>query len=124
MTQEDTKSLFLQYINTFNVALTKHRETIIYKQILELGEKMLGDKIIGVEVYSQNPSEPIAHYTIRLNAGTFDVVSHRKEESELVWRLKDTYLQHVVDNPHDYVEHPEKFEWDWLKSRLGLGNNR
>ena len=121
MTQENTKALFLQFINTFNVALTKHKETVIYKQILELGEKVLGDKLIGVEVYSDDESIPIDHYTIRLNAGTFDVVSHEQEESELVWKLKDTYLQHVIDNPHDYVEHPEKFEWDWLKSRLGIG---
>ncbi len=120
MTQEDTKSLFLQYINTFNVSLTKHKETVIYKQILELGEKMLGDKIIGVEVYSDDASIPIDHYTIRLNAGTFDVVSHEQEESELVWKLKDTYLQNVIDNPHEYVDHPEKFEWDWLKSHLGI----
>jgi len=120
MTQEDTKSLFLQFINTFNVALTKHKETIVYKQMLELGEKILGNKIIGVEVYSEDESSSVAYYTIRLNAGTFDVVSHKQEKSELVWKLKDTYLQHVVDNPHDYVEHPEKFEWDWLKSYIGM----
>ena len=81
---------------------------------------MLGDKIIGVEVYREDGSIPIDHYTIRLNAGSFDVVSHEQEESELVWKLKDTYLQHVIDNPHDYVDHPEKFEWDWLKSYLGI----
>ncbi len=120
MTLDDTKSLFLQYINTLNVSLSKHKGTLVYKQILELGEKMLGDKTIGVEVYSDDPSNPIDFYTIRLNAGTFDVVSHEQEDSELVWKLKDTYLQHVIDNPHEYVEHPEKFEWDWLKSRLGI----
>ncbi|GJL63299.1 MAG: hypothetical protein NPIRA04_19530 [Nitrospirales bacterium] len=120
MTKNDTKSLFLQYINTFNVGLTKHKDEIVYKQILELGEKILGDKLISVEVHSEDASNPVDYFTIRLNAGTFDVVSHEQEESELVWKLKDTYLQHVVDNPHDYVEHPEKFEWDWLKSYLGM----
>ncbi len=84
---------------------------------------MLGDKIIGVEMYSDDPSNPIDYNTIRLNAGTFDVVSHEQEDSELVWKLKDTYLQHVIGNPHDYVKHPEKFERDWLKSRLGIGND-
>ncbi|WP_447968129.1 hypothetical protein [Nitrospira sp. M1] len=123
MTQEDTKSLFLQFINTFNVALTKHKDTIVYKQILELGDAILGDKRIGVEVYSDNVAMPLAYYTIRLNAGTFDVVSHHQEKSSLAWKLKDTYLQHVVDHPHDYIEHPEKFEWDWLKSHLGIGES-
>ncbi len=33
MTQEDTKSLFLQYINTLNVSLSKHKDTLVYKQI-------------------------------------------------------------------------------------------
>ncbi len=45
---------------------------------------MLGDKTIGVEVYSDDPSNPIDFYTIRLNAGTFDVVSHEQEESDFV----------------------------------------
>lgn len=123
MTVEDTKALFLKYINIFNVALTKHRETVIYKQILELAEKMLGDKIIGIEVASENATDSVVHFSIRFNAGTFDVVSHDKVESELIWKFKDTYLQKVVDNSHDYVEHPEKFEWDWLKSYLGIENS-
>jgi len=120
MSDEDTKTLFLKYTNIFNVALTKHRETVIYKQILDLAEKMLEDKIIGIEVSSESTTDPVVHFSIRFNAGTFDVVSHDKEESELIWKFKATYLKKVVENSHDYVEHPEKFEWDWLKSYLGM----
>ena len=58
MSGQDTKSLFLQYINTFNVSLTKHKETPIYKQILEFGEKIFGDKIIGVEIYHEDDERP------------------------------------------------------------------
>jgi hypothetical protein len=29
-------------------------------------------------------------------------------------------MQKVVDNPQEYVDHPEKLDWDWLTNRLGI----
>ncbi len=120
MTQEIHKSMFLQYINIVNVALTKHRETVIYKPMLELARSIIGDKLISVKIYGEEEEDPVAHYTIRFNNVAFDVISNEEEEGELVWELKESYLRTVVDHASDYVDHPEKFEWEWLKSYLGL----
>jgi hypothetical protein len=121
MDSQDTRSFFLQYINTCNIALSRHKDTLPYKQILDLGEKFLGGKNIAVEVYGEDPDRPVDLYTIRLNNGNFDVVAYDKQEVAMKWKVKETYLEKVVKNSHDYIAHPEKLEWDWLKSRIGFG---
>lgn len=120
MNSEETRSLFIQYINTCNLALSRHKEALPYKQILELGEKMLGGKNIAVEVYDKDPNHPVDLYTIRLNDGNFDVVAYEKQEAAMEWKVKEAYLKKVVEHSQDYIAHPEKLEWDWLKSRIGL----
>jgi hypothetical protein len=31
-----------------------------------------------------------------------------------------SYVRNVVAHPQDYIDHPEKLDLDWLKSRLKL----
>lgn len=112
--------MFLQFMNIFNASLMKHREAMLYKPVLELAESLLGNKTIGVEVSDGKGTVPKEYYTIRFNGGTFDVVSHEREETKLEWEFHESYLHSVVENASEYVDHPEKFEWDWLKSYLGL----
>lgn len=121
MDQQTVKSYFLQYLNICNMALTRHKDAFPYKQILEIGEATLGGKNIVVAVLGDAPNLIEAYYTIRFNGGTFDVVAHQKEESEMDWTVKESYLKKVVENPDSYLAHPEKLEWEWLKSRLNIG---
>jgi hypothetical protein len=120
MNSQETRSFFIQYINTCNLALSRHKDTMPYKQILELGEKILGGKNIAVEVYEEDPNRPVDLYTIRLNDGNFDVVAYEKQDVAMEWKVKEAYLEKVVKNSQDYIAHPEKLEWEWLKSRIGL----
>ena len=60
--------------------------------------------------------------TIRLNNDEFELVSHGKQESEIAWKLSWDFLQQVVENPQEYIDHPEKFDWDWLKRRTGFAS--
>lgn len=122
MDPQITKSYFLQYLNICNMALIRHKDTFPYKQFLEIGETTLGGKNIGIVVLSEDSETVIGQYTIRLSGGTFDVVAHEKEDSEFDWTVKENYLKKIVDSPNDYITHPEKLEWEWLKSRLELGN--
>lgn len=123
MNSQETRSYFIQYINTCNIALARHKETIPYKQILELGEKIIGGKNIGVEVYGEDPDRPVDLYTIRLNNGNFDVVAFDKQNAAMEWKVKESYLAKVVSHSDEYIAHPERLEWDWLKSRIGFGKS-
>ena len=121
MDSQSIKSYFLQYLNICNMALTRHKEAFPYKQILEIGESTLGGKNIVIAVLADDSKSVAAYYTIRFSGGTFDVVAHQKEEAEMDWTVKESYLKKVVESPGDYIAHPEKLEWEWLKSRLNIG---
>jgi hypothetical protein len=123
MYSEETRTFFIQYINTCNIALSRHKDSPPYKQILALSEKFLGNKPITVEVYGDDPDRPIDLYTIKLNNGAFDVVSYDKQEAAMEWKVKDSYLKTVVENSQHYIAHPEMLEWEWLKSRIGFSKS-
>jgi hypothetical protein len=35
-------------------------------------------------------------------------------------RLGRRYMEDVVAHRAEYIRHPEKLDWDWLKSRIGM----
>ena len=43
-----------------------------------------------------------------------------KQEPEAGWKVSRSYLESVVENADEYIEHPAKLDWDWLKSRVGV----
>lgn len=123
MTAMDTGTLFLQFLNICNTALRSHRDRFPYRQILELGDRLIGGRNIGVVIRDTQTGKPAAYFTLRYGDGTFDVVEHGKEHPEAEWELTRDYLEQVVENAEEYMRHPEKLEWDWLKKRLGIGSS-
>lgn len=124
MTEEadrDLVSLFTDGLNVLNAALDKHRDSLPYKPLIQASEKILGERKIGVAVYASDPSSPFDYFTIRFREGSFELVSHGKQEADVAWTVSRAYLEKLVENRREYIEHPAKIDWDWLKSRVGLG---
>ncbi len=122
MTALDSKSLFLNFLNICNLALRTHKDQFLYRQMLEVAERAIGEKTIGMAVMEEGSESPSAYFTLRFQDGTFDVLEHGKSQPDIEWTLERTYLERVVENSSEYVDHPEKLEWDWLKTKLGLGS--
>lgn len=116
----DATTLFTRALNVINAALEKHANDTPYAQLLSASEKLLADRNIGVAVYESDASAPFDYYTIRFRDGAFELVSRGKQEPEAGWKVSRAYLEGVVENADDYIEHPAKLDWDWLKSRLGV----
>lgn len=121
MANDDTVSLFTEALNVINASLAEHRDTQPYKAMLAASEKLLDDARIGVAVYKTEPSEPFDWFTICYRNGSFELVSHGKRDTDVAWRVSRDYLEKVAGNPREYIDHPVKLDWDWLKSRLGIG---
>jgi hypothetical protein len=115
-----TEALFTQYIDVVNRALGEHRNDIPYKQIFTVGEKVLGDRKLGVAVYKNDPENPHHHFTITLDGGTFKILETGKGEADIVWKVRDDHLENVVENPQEFVDRPAKLDLDWLQKRLGV----
>jgi len=58
---------------------------------------------------------------VRFSNGRFELVGRgKREDPGITWTVSRGYLETVVEDPDRYLEHPEKLDLDWLKSRLGL----
>lgn len=121
MTELDSKTLFLNFLNICNLALRVHKEEFLYQQMIEVAQRTIGGKNIGIAVVEEGSDSPSAYFTLRFQNGTFDVLEHGKSQPDTEWILQRAYLERVVENSSEYVDHPEKLEWDWLKTKLGLG---
>ena len=121
MTALDSKSLFLNFLNICNLALRTHKDQLLYHQLLEVAERTIGEKTIGIAVMEEGSESPSAYFTLRFQGGTFDVLEHEKSQPDIEWTLERAYLEQVVENSSEYIDHPEQLEWGWLKTKLGLG---
>lgn len=118
--QQDTVNQFSKALNVINAALAKHENEIPYKQLTKAADRILRDRKIGVGVYKDKASKPYDYFTVRFRDGSFELVAHGKEQPSLPWRVSRAYLDKVASNPDDYIDHPAKLDWDWLKSLVGL----
>lgn len=119
-TAPDTTSLFTRALNVINAALAKHGGDTPYAQLIAASEKVLSDRNLGVAVYESDASAPFDYYTLRFRNGAFELLSRGKQEPDAAWKVSRDYLQGVVDHADEYIEHPAKLDWDWLKSRVGV----
>ncbi|PRP89994.1 hypothetical protein ENSA5_69370 [Enhygromyxa salina] len=110
-------ALFTQYIDVVNRAIAANKDEIPFKQLLSVGEKILGDKRIGVEIYKTDPKYPHDYFTLTYSGKELHA-THGKDAPDIGWKVKEEHLQHVVDDPDTFIEHPTKLDLDWLKTRL------
>lgn len=120
-TKTSTETLFLEYLNTLNQALEAHRNETPYKQIIDASDRVFGDEKLGVAVYKTDPSSPHDFYTVKITDGRIAFVSHGKDAPEYSWKTKESFMKDVVENKQHYIDNPQKLNWDWLKSRIGIG---
>ena len=119
-TTQSTTSMFSQALDVINTSLDKHADHTPYKQLLAASDKILGDSKIGVAVHDGNPRQPFDYFTIRYKNHSFELLQRGKSQPDVAWSVSRDYLQSVVSNAEDYIEHPAKLDWDWLKDRVGL----
>jgi CBS domain-containing protein len=118
-----TASLLVGFLGVCNESLAKNRDTFPYKHVFGLYEKLFADRDVHVTIYEDDPGKEIGPVTIRYVDGRYEPVSGESQSPGFRVKLKRSYMEQVVANPEQYIEHPEKLDWDWLKSRIGFDNN-
>lgn len=120
--QLDTNALFTQYVNVVNKAIGQNKNDFPFRQLTQMGEKVLGDKKIGAAVYKGDAGAPHDYFTIQLENGKLRA-EHGKEGPDVEWKLDEAHLKNVVSDPDPYVDNPAKLNLDWLETRLGNGSS-
>jgi len=116
--QNEYEQLFSAYLKVCNHALENNKDVFPYKEICGATEKLLGDTAVKMAVYDDRPK---TCYRVQMDDNKMQASeSENPDDAKDAWRLNYSYLKQVVDNPEEYVKHPAKLDWDWLRNRLGL----
>lgn len=112
---------FAEYADVISRAIGAHRQSFPYSQILRLADTLIGGKRIGMAVYKTDPNHPHAFYTMTFENGRFGMVDRGKVDPHMTWKIRESHIDEVIENPDMFIEHPARLDLSWLKNRLGLG---
>ncbi len=117
-----TASLLVGFLGVCNEALARRRDSFPSKQLFGLYEKLFAERDLLVTIYEDDPGEAIGRVAIRYVDGRYEPVSGSSERPAFSVKLKRSYMDHVIANSDEYTAHPDKLDWDWLKSLSGLAS--
>ena len=113
-------NLVKQYLDVCNAASEAHRHTLPYKPIIAAYDSVFANRQVGVDVYESDPAEIETTVVIRLRNDNFEVVPETDADPSFHLKLKRGYMEDVLAHREEYIQHPEKLDWDWIKSRMGI----
>ena len=125
MSTEATKvksglELVRDYLNVCNAAAEEHRHSLVYRPIIAAYDSLFADRAVGIDIYDSDPDEVETTITIRLVNGEFVPAPQADVHPSFHLKLGRPYMEDVVAHRDEYVHHPEKLDWDWIKSRMGI----
>ncbi len=112
-------NLLIEYLDVCNAAIEQHRDSLVHKAMIAAWDMIFGGRDVGVNICDDNDRVETS-VTIRLGNRAFVPVADPQTEPSFHLKVKRSYMEDVVEHRDEYVRHPEKLDWDWLKSRLGL----
>lgn len=117
MTQE-LDLLFNHSLDVLNRAISSNNDTFPYREVFDACDTLYGDEPLRVQIYEDDVESPIGEYFIKFENKLFKPAGPHDGKPTMAWKVSKDYLEKVVKNPQDYIDHPEKLDWDWLKDRL------
>ena len=115
-----TTMLVVEYLDVCNTALEANRNTFPYRQLFAVYGKIFSGKHVGCLIFEDDPGKIEFSVTIQMTDGQFEPVPETEAHPSFNLKIKRSYMEGVVRHRQEYIDHPEKLDWDWLKSRLGM----
>src|SRR5581483_9300916 len=112
-------NLLIEYLDVCNAAIEQHRDSLVHKAMIAAWDMIFVGRDVGVNICDDNDRVETS-VTIRLGNRAFVPVADPQTEPSFHLKVKRSYMEDVVEHRDEYVRHPEKLDWDWLKSRLAL----
>lgn len=117
-TTEEYERTFERYLDVCNQAIEKNKDKFPYTEIWRARWKALGaNNILQCAIYDDRPK---AIYTLQLTEDMKIKILKKEHGTPAdIWPFKYSYIKRVVDNPKNYIEHPDSLDWGWLKMSIG-----
>ena len=113
-------NLVRDYLDVCNAAAEEHRHSLVYRSIIVAYESVFANRQVGLDIYDSDPDETETTITIHVVNGEFLTVPEPHAHPSFHLKLGRRYMEDVVAHRDDYIQHPEKLDWDWIKSRIGI----
>jgi hypothetical protein len=113
-------SLLIDYLDVCNAAAEVHRHSLVYGPIIAAYDSIFANRQVAIDIYDRDPDEVESTETIRLVNGEFVTVPENDAPPSFHLKLSRRYMEDVVAHRDEYIQHPEKLDWDWVKSRVGM----
>lgn len=114
--------LLVEYLDVCNTAMAAKKDSFPHKQVLALSRLVFSGRNFSLLLYDEDPDLPDACYTLRFAGNQLELVAEGKQDPVFSCKVRRDYLRTVVGSRQEYIDHPERLDWDWLKSRLGFGH--
>jgi CBS domain-containing protein len=114
------QQLLNDYLEVCNAAMLANKESFLYKQLISLSGFVFSGRNFATLLYDDDPDLPDGVYTVRFTGDHLELVSEGKRDVVFSCKMQRSYLRTVAENRQDFIDHPEKLDWQWLKSRLGF----
>jgi CBS domain-containing protein len=119
-TSKKDRELLSDYLQVCNAAMSANKDSFLYKQLISLSGFVFSGRNFAALLYDDDPDLPDGVYTVRFTGDHLELVSEGKRDVVFSCKMQRSYLRTVAENRQDYIDHPEKLDWQWLKSRLGF----
>ena len=116
-------TLLIEYLDVCNTAMAAKKDSFPHKQALALSMLVFAGRNFSLLLYDHDPDLPDACYTVRFASNQLKLVAEGKQNPVFSCKVKRDYLRKVVGSRQEYIAHPEKLDWDWLKTRFGFGRH-
>lgn len=126
-TEAELTHLFRRYLAVCNHAIDANEEHPILRPLLVLMGGLVDDHTFAIEIHDDDDDDddagrPPTAFTFRFKDGRLAYLERGRHPNALVtWKTDRAHLERVVTDPITYIEHPALLDWDWLKTRLGIG---
>jgi hypothetical protein len=110
--------VFRQYLDICNQAIERNKNKFPYTEIWSANAMQAEDDMkVHAVVFDDRPK---LSYMLRLTKDMKIEIAEKKEiPEEDAWPFTYQYLKRVVDNAQEYIDHPSKLEWGWLRTIFG-----
>lgn len=114
----EIRPLVKEYVNICNYALLEHKDSVALREVVALADRVMGTDDITLEIVDEG-GEALAHFTTRYAGGQLAPIREGRQDPDRQIALPLAHVEEVVRNAGDYMAHPGKLDWEWLKVGLG-----
>ncbi len=109
---------FQNFLDVINQSYRQNKDKASYLHLFPAFDKIFNHRKLAIAVYQDDPGTPDEYFTVQFEDDHFEIAEHGSQQPVIAWKLSEDYMQKVIDESQSFIEHPEKLDWEWLKSRI------